>query len=256
MHTATAEAFSEGATITQATTGATGTVVAIPGGYAAAGTMVAYTPTNGTFTTTGGNIVSSVVGNAKTIVATKVVKDEPITRNNDELHVMVIDEDGLFTNEPGEVLERHAHLSKAKDAKKIDGGSNYVGNVLRTQSSYIWLGDVTELTANSIGAGADAGALKSGSVYKSFNSATDSETMPGGSLAGGVDDNNLTNGELIEAYDLYKEPEVVDVTLVMAGAGNTTVSRYIIDNISSVRKDCVALVSPNRASVVLSLIHI
>ena len=250
MHTATAEAFSEGATITQATTGATGTVVAIPGGYAAAGTMVAYTPTNGTFTTTGGNIVSSVVGNAKTIVATKVVKDEPITRNNDELHVMVIDEDGLFTNEPGEVLERHAHLSKAKDAKKIDGGSNYVGNVLRTQSSYIWLGDVAELTANSIGAGADAGALKSGSVYKSFNSATDSETMPGGSLAGGVDDNNLTNGELIEAYDLYKEPEVVDVTLVMAGAGNTTVSRYIIDNISSVRKDCVALVSPNRASVV------
>ena len=250
MHTATAEAFSEGATITQATTGATGTVVAIPGGYAAAGTMVAYTPTNGTFTTTGGNIVSSVVGNAKTIVATKVVKDEPITRNNDELHVMVIDEDGLFTNEPGEVLERHAHVSKAKDAKKIDGGSNYVGNVLRTQSSYIWLGDVAELTANSIGAGADAGALKSGSVYKSFNSATDSETMPGGSLAGGVDDNNLTNGELIEAYDLYKEPEVVDVTLVMAGAGNTTVSRYIIDNISSVRKDCVALVSPNRASVV------
>ncbi len=250
MHTATAEAYVVGDTITQATTSATGTIVAIPGGYSAAGTMVAYTPTNGTFLTTGGNIVSSGAGNAKTIVATKVVKDEPITRNNDELHVMVIDEDGLFTNEPGEVLERHAHVSKAKDAKKIDGGSNYVSNVLRTQSSYVWLGAPGQLTANSSGAGANAGALKSGSTYKSFNSATASLTLPGGSLAGGVDDNDLSIGELTTAYDLYKEPEVVDVTLVMGGAGNTTVSRYIIDNISSVRKDCVALVSPNRASVV------
>ena len=189
-------------------------------------------------------------GNVKTIVATKVVKDEPVTRNNDELHVMVIDEDGLFTNEPGEVLERHAHVSKAKDAKKIDGGSNYVSNVLRTQSSYIWFGAPGQLTANSTGAGAVAGALKSGSVYKSFNSAVMGQTLPGGSLTGGVDDNDLSIGELISAYELYKEPEVVDVTLVMAGAGNTTVSRWIIDNISSVRKDCVALVSPNRASVV------
>ena len=250
LHTATAEAYTVGDTITQATTSATGTIVAAPGGYAAAGTLVAYTPTAGRFLSTGGNIVSSGTGNVKTIVATKVVKDEPITRNNDELHVMVIDEDGLFTNEPGEVLERHAHLSKAKDAKRIDGGSNYVSNVLRTQSSYVWFGAPGQLTANSTGAGAVAGALKSGSTYKSFNSATMPQTLPGGSLTGGVDDNDLSIGELIAAYDLYKEPEVVDVTLVMAGAGNTTVSRWIIDNISSVRKDCVALVSPNRASVV------
>jgi len=55
---------------------------------------------------------------------------------------------------------------------------------------------------------------------------------------------------MFEAYDLFKEPEVVDVTLVMGGAGNNVVSRYIIDNISSVRKDCVAFVSPQKASVV------
>ena len=59
MHTATAEAYTVGDTITQATTSATGTVVAIPGGYAAGGTLVAYTPTAGRFLTTGGNIVSS-----------------------------------------------------------------------------------------------------------------------------------------------------------------------------------------------------
>ena len=36
----------------------------------------------------------------------------------------------------------------------------------------------------------------------------------------------------------------------MGGAGNTIVSRYIIDNIAAARKDCIALVSPSRGSVV------
>lgn len=248
VFTATAAVHEEGDILTQGT--ATGVVVAVTGvTYDAASTWVAYKPTNGTITVAGGNIVSNN-STPKTVVATKVVKDEPVTRNNDEMHIMVIDEDGLFTNEPGEVLERHAYVSKAKDAKKIDGSSNYVSNVLRTQSSYIWLGAPGQLTANSVAAGAIAGALKSGSKYKSFDSAVMGQTLPGGSLTGGVDDNDLTIGELTAAYDLFKEPEVVDVTLVMGGAGNTTVSRYIIDNITSVRKDCIALVSPSRASVV------
>ena len=183
---------------------------------------------------------------------TGVKVDEPNTNNNDEMHIMVVDEDGWFTGEPGEVLERHALVSKAIDAKKIDGSTNYVGNVLRTESQYVWLGDPVELTQLSTDSGAevDAGQVKAGSVFKSMNSATESEKMPGGSMTQGVDGNNISNGEYFAAYDLFKEPEVVDVTLVMGGAGDTTVGRYIIDNISSVRKDCIALVSPNKASVV------
>ena len=247
VFSATTEVHEEGDILTQGTS--TGVVVAVTGvTYDAASTWVAYKPTSGTFITAG-NIVSNN-SSPKTVVATKVVKDEPVTRNNDEMHILVIDEDGLFTNEPGEVIERHAYVSKAKDAKKIDGSSNYVGNVLRNSSSYVWLGQVSQLTANSVVPGRSAGQAKAGGFFKSFDSATALQTMPGGSLTGGVDDNDLSIGELTEAYDLYKEPEVVDVTLVMGGAGNTTVSRYIIDNIASVRKDCIALVSPNRASVV------
>ena len=235
-----ADDFVVGEIITQGS--ATGKVVA---GGQAADDFVAYIPLTGTFV-----ITTAVTGAAKTIAPTAVVKDEPYTRNNDEMHVMVIDEDGLFTNEPGEVLERHAFVSKAKDAKKVDGSSNYVGNVLRNSSSYVWLGQVSQLTANSVVPGRSAGQAKAGGIFKGFDSAVALEKMPGGSLAGGVDDNELTPGELITAYDLYKEPEVVDVTLVMGGAGNTTVSRYIIDNIAAARKDCIALVSPSRASVV------
>ena len=170
--------------------------------------------------------------------------------SEDEMHVLVIDEDGLWTGSPGEVLEKHAFVSKASDAKKIDGSSNYVGTVLRNESRYVWLGQVTELTANSTGSGTNAGQPKSGATFKTFNSATASESVPGGSLAGGVDDNILSDGELQAGYALYREPEVVDVTLVMAGPASTTSARYIVDNITTSRKDCVAFVSPAKASVV------
>jgi phage tail sheath protein FI len=170
--------------------------------------------------------------------------------SNDEMHVMVIDEDGLWTGVPGEVIETFGFVSKASDAKRIDGSSNYVKNVLRNESAYVWLGLVTELTAGSVASGIAAGQPKSGAAFKSFDNATDINKMPGGSMTGGVDGNVLTNSELQFGYDLYKEDTVVDFNLIMSGEGSTTVGKYIIDNIADVRKDCVALVSPNMSSVV------
>jgi hypothetical protein len=43
---------------------------------------------------------------------------------NDELHVVVADEDGLFTGVPGTVLEVYKGLSRATDAKTEDGSTN------------------------------------------------------------------------------------------------------------------------------------
>jgi hypothetical protein len=42
---------------------------------------------------------------------------------DDELHVVVIDNDGKWTGTPGTVLESYAFLSKASDARKADGTS-------------------------------------------------------------------------------------------------------------------------------------
>ena len=172
--------------------------------------------------------------------------------SNDEMHVVVIDAGGAMSGVAGEVLERHAFVSKASDAKRIDGSSNYVYEVLNRESEYVWMGDVTELTNNSVAAGADAGSDKTSS-FKSFDSATLIETTPGGRLAGGTTSaqtDRLTDAELNAAYALYREPQVVDFNIVMSGEGNTTVGKYIIDNIADARKDCVACVSPNLSSVV------
>ena len=172
----------------------------------------------------------------------------------DEMHVLVIDEDGLWTGTPGEVLEKFAFVSKASDGKRIDGSSNYIGTVLRNESLYCWLGLVSQLTANTADSNSNAGVAKSvngaGTTFNRINGGTNALKMPGGSLTLGVDDNILTDGELQTGYALYIVPEVVDVTLVMAGPASTTTARYIVDNITSVRKDCIALVSPAKASVV------
>ncbi len=175
------------------------------------------------------------------------------TTGNDEMHVLVIDEDGAWTNSPGDVLESHGYVSKASDAKRIDGSNNYIGTVLRNESKYVWLGDPTEITETSTdnGGGApekNAGGVMAGGDFKRINGV--GKEIIGGSLTGGVDDNMLTDGELQAAYNMYTNPEVVDVTLVMGGPASAVTSKWIIDNISSIRRDCVALVSPPMANVV------
>ncbi len=60
--------------------------------------------------------------------------------SNDEMHVVVVDTDGHITGQAGEVLERFGFISKAADAKKEDGTSNYYAEVINRLSQYIWWG--------------------------------------------------------------------------------------------------------------------
>lgn len=87
---------------------------------------------------------------------------------SDELHLVVIDEDGLFTGVKGTVLEKYAYLSKCLNAVNLNGAMNFYGNVLNRNSKYVWyLGPVSTITSgrsvNSVtvtdpGAGYPAGA--------------------------------------------------------------------------------------------------
>ena len=169
---------------------------------------------------------------------------------NDEMHVLVTDEGGLWTGTPGYVLEKHAFVSKASDAKKFDGSSNYVVNVMRNESKYAYVGNVLQFTTNTTGTEKAAGNVKTGGAFLTFNSTTASESVPGGSMTLGVDDNTMTPALLQAGFTLYQTPEVVDITLLLGGASSTTTGKWIIDNIAVTRKDCMAFVSPASTSVV------
>ena len=169
---------------------------------------------------------------------------------NDEMHVLVIDENGLFSGTANDVLERHAYVSKAKDAKRFDGSSNYIGNVLRNESKYVWLGEASKITESSVDAGRSAGQAKAGGTFKLINAAADADQIIGGSLAGGSDGTYpLTPAKEQTAYNMFADAETVDVSLIIGGPALQATAQHLV-NLAEARKDCIAFVSPSKASVV------
>jgi phage tail sheath protein FI len=156
----------------------------------------------------------------------------------DEMHIIVIDEDGLFTGNAGTVLEKFAGVSKASDAKDSTGRSNYYKEVLNQRSQYIWW---TSHPAASNNWGNQA----SGLTFNSTHTADESTT----SLGAGAD-GVISDADKQAAFLLFANDELVDVNLVFVGDASAAVGDYVIDNIAEVRKDCMVFVSPAYASVI------
>lgn len=155
---------------------------------------------------------------------------------DDEMHIIVLDNTGIITGEAGTVLEKYAFVSKALDAKNDDGTSNYYVDVLRNLSDYIhWMDHVeTDWGTSSVG-GTDYSALTD--VFKS-------------TFTGGISGDEVGNTELMVGWALFANPENVDISLVISGPADATLQSYLIQNIAETRKDCVAVISPQMASVV------
>lgn len=161
--------------------------------------------------------------------------------SNDELHVIVIDEDGLFTGTVGAVLEKFAFVSKANDAKSSNGTNNYYKDAINSRSEYIWWMDHTATVSTSVaGVGVDGVAWGSAasSLFKDMSAAVNI------SLTLGTDDYALTDAEKIAGFQLFDNAEQYDVSLIIAGKASATVATSIINNVAEVRLDCVAFVSP------------
>lgn len=162
---------------------------------------------------------------------------------NDEMHIIVVDEDGKFTGTSGTVLEKFGYLSKASDAKNDDGSSNYYVNVINDRSRYVYVLNQATNTSTEAVETSTWGLQASGTTY---DQDSDEYTM---SLAGGVN-GNPTNGDITLAYDKFANAEEVDVSLILTGAHSQVVSEYVLDNIAESRKDCVVFISPDMDDVV------
>jgi len=154
--------------------------------------------------------------------------------SDDELHVVVVDEDGAITGTANTVLETFAFVSQASDAKKDDGTSNYYKDVINNGSSYIWW------------IGHDSSLTDAGNTVATQNTFTTVNAVISDSLSGGSDDNAPTTGEIALGYDLFEDAETVDVNLLFSvpdANGAETLAEDLI-SIAAARKDCMAFVSP------------
>jgi len=155
--------------------------------------------------------------------------------SNDEVHIIVIDEDGLWTGTPGSILEKFAYASKSSDGKQPNGTSNYYKNVVNTSSSYIYWMDHPQTGTNW---GNTAAA-------RTFVALSAPITV---SLTGGVDDLAASDANTMAGWELFKDDASYDIALLPVGAATTTVANYIISNLCETRLDCVAFISPQNVS--------
>ena len=155
---------------------------------------------------------------------------------NDEIHIIVLDEDGNFTGTANNVVEKWAFVSKAADAKDSSGSSIYYPNVLNDQSEYVWW------TGHQPGA-TNWGNNAQGTTFNTIR-------VPfSASMSGGAD-GTIVTANVISAYAQFANADSVDISLIISGPANQAIATNLISNIAEVRKDCLVFLSPERSDVV------
>ena len=165
--------------------------------------------------------------------------------NYDEIHVVVVDEDGEFTGANNTVVETFTG-SVATGAKGEDGQSIYYKDLTNRGSKYVrWMDHHASGDADAKLAGGTT--AWGGAASGTFNG---KGVIVSGSLTGGAAGTAATAGNIQTGLDQYKNAEEVDVTLLMTADADAATAIHAINNIAEYRRDCVAFISPTQASVV------
>ena len=154
---------------------------------------------------------------------------------NDEMHVIVLDEDGGITGLANTILEKWDSVSKASDAKTDSGDVNYYVDVIYRGSNYIFWMD-------HLAAGANWGTSAAGKTFTAVDVANKE------SFAHGTDDYTPTSGESSAAYDKFVDKSVA-ISFIIGGKCDATHATSLID-IVELKKDALTFISPEREDVV------
>ena len=174
----------------------------------------------------------------------------------DELHIAVIDQDGLITGQKNTVLEKFQYLSKASDALGSDGRSIYYRTVINEQSSYIrWRSHPVSATGAALNWGNKFTGIGGNTsiVFDQLGtgSANNSPVVSGYlSLAGGSDV-SPTADHRATGFSLLENDEVYDISLVPVGDMPAANAKTVIDSLTGdgKRNDVVIFISPEYSDV-------
>jgi phage tail sheath protein FI len=192
----------------------------------------------------------------------RAINDVPVP---DEIHAVVVDEKGYFTGTPGTILEVFKGMSRATNAKKPDGTSNYFADVLNNTSKYVWVGRDRPYSASATMQTLAATGYSEPYVL-SFKSGYDADSEAT------VDMSTVAYG-----YDPFMDRDSVDISILMQGKAiggsytddttgvtvqNFELAQYLMDNFvgasevivpdggTTPRNDIVITVSPDKGAVI------
>jgi phage tail sheath protein FI len=167
---------------------------------------------------------------------------------NDEIHIIVIDEEGKISGTSNTVLEKFAYVSKASDAKDDSGNTTYYKNVLASRSKYVrWMSHPTANTiSNYANASSTWGNTASGTSFTRLANAV-TLSLGNGTAAGA--DGTIVAANTVTGYNLFSSSESTDISLIITGPGANTISTQLITLVET-RKDCIVFFSPAKSDVV------
>ena len=193
---------------------------------------------------------------------------------NDGIHIVVVDDSGSVSGVAGNILEKHTFLSKAKDTTK-DGEAptkTYYKDYLANNSANIFAGHSPSNAADAFhGTTPQAGGFSSARVPYTVGEGQWGQDAQGivfsgignktYSLTGGKDYGTggvgftATLGNLQTSYDLFtnESEEEVDFLIMGPGLGDRLLTQAKANQLISIaeaRKDCIALIGPDRSEVV------
>lgn len=129
---------------------------------------------------------------------------------NDEVHVVVIDAQGLFSGTVGAILESYPFLSKSTDSRDENNAPNYYINVINRSSRYVWA--ITAPTGADV-VDSTTGKITSVTITdggEDYTTATVSFSLPG------------TGGVRAMGTVQLEDGEITGVTITNAGSGYTS----------------------------------
>jgi len=170
---------------------------------------------------------------------------------NDIINVLVLDKEGKWTGTANTLLEKFEGLSRATDARKFDGSSNYYRTVVNDQSDYVWA-LCADISGNNAGAGYQATQNFSSlnligsnlSTTSAVGQGVNSLGLTGAASAAPNDSERWSSG-----WSLFQDADTVDVSLLPCGNASATLAQLIVQQVCEKRLDCMAFVSPTQSNV-------
>lgn len=171
---------------------------------------------------------------------------------NDEVHVAVVDVNGVFSGTQGTLLETYPFLSVATDAKNVDDGSSiFIKDVLNERSQYINFIDFDSNFKNFGNAGT---ATTSGTSKDFLGNAVQTSAVVNFEFDSGTNSGTISAGQYLTAFDLFEDKDVIEVDFLIAPGMTSRSDQTVVTNdlisIAAARKDCIVVTGPARNDVV------
>lgn len=183
---------------------------------------------------------------------------------NDQVHVVVVDDNGTISGSAGAIIEKYIFLSKASDARISPTQGIYYKDYIGSNSANIFAGVARATVAGSFVGSTNSSAFTATTTSWGTEAQGSAFNVSGNEtykFTSGVDysaTNGMepTLGDINAGYEIFRNPAEYAINyLIMGPSGGNSIfesqaKATTLMSIAEERKDCMAVISPHKADII------